>query len=215
MLAVAQPDPTAFQGLIHFMGTPAFNSLVLAVGVVVAIFQLRSAKAAIKQQIQAVREQIATNQRLSADQLLESRRIAKRSETAKLLMHCRGDERLQRGVSVVQKYYRSTGHNIRDLALRPTGEDEASKARAIERADVVYLLNHYENVCICIAHGIYCEEMVLDAWKTMLIVTFDESRVLITAMRERSGNPNILTAFQRTAETWGAGNRIYQEQLSS
>lgn len=191
----------------EILNTPGFNSIVLLVGVLVALRQLKHAESAVKVQLKSVEAQIKASKDGQDESIRESRQIAKRRETARLLLDSRGDEKLQRGWRAVETYYNGTGFNIRDLAsqeFKPTrleGEsDEEHHARCLrineDRSDITYLLNHFENVAICIERGIFCRDMIVDAWKTIMIDSFRHSRALIDAWRADSKNPAILVKFQ-------------------
>lgn len=193
------------------LNTPGFNSIVLLFGVVVALRQLKNAEDAVKAQLHAVKQQIEASKGGQEESIAESRLIAKRRETARLLLESRGDEKLQRGWRAVDMYYNGSGLNIRDLAssefkpVRAEGEsDEDHEGRcsriASDRTDIMYLLNHFENVAICVEREIYCRDMIVDAWRSIMIDSFRHSRALIEALRTRAGNPAILIKFQAFAQ---------------
>jgi hypothetical protein len=199
--------------LAQILNSPGFNSIVVLVGVLIAIRQLKLNQQAIKAQLQsssealdaqlntwqdalnkhleAVERQMQLSRELTERQVNDAREVAKRRETAKLLLKCRGDEKLQNGYNVIERFYREEGHNIRDLA-KPVGPSEKNFN---DRRDVMYLLNHFENVAICIGRQIYCEEMIDDAWRTLMIDTRRSAEALITALREAQKNERILIAF--------------------
>ncbi|ELC7363993.1 hypothetical protein B9Y76_18825 [Stenotrophomonas maltophilia] len=190
------------------LNSPGFNSIVLLVGVFVALRQLRIAEDGIKSQLLAVKQQIDASKSGQDDSLRESRLIAKRKETARLLLESRGDEKLQRGCRTVDRYYNSSGVNIRDLVSMdykpPRAVDEIDAdydKRCVEtlsdRNDILYLLNHFENVAICVERDIYCRDMIVDAWRKIMIDGFRHSRALIDAMRTKSANPKIWEKFQQ------------------
>ncbi|HID8536586.1 TPA: DUF4760 domain-containing protein [Stenotrophomonas maltophilia] len=197
--------------MLSFLGgilnTPGFNSIVLLIGVLVALRQLKHAEDAVKAQLLSVKQQIEASKDGQDESIAESRLIAKRRETARLLLESRGDEKLQRGWRAVDMYYNGTELNIKVLAsqeYKPTrldGEsDEEYGARCLrldgDRSDITYLLNHFENVAICIERGIFCRDMIVDAWRTIMIDSFRHSRALIDAWRAESKNTAILIKFQ-------------------
>ncbi len=195
----------------ELLNTPGFNSIVLLIGVFVALRQLRHAELAVKAQLQAVKDQIEASKIGQDESICESRLIAKRRETARLLLESRGDEKLQRGWRAVDMYYNGSELNIRDLAsaeFKPTrleGEsDQDHEARCLriasDKVDITYLLNHFENVAICIERGIYCRDMIVDAWRSIMIDSFRHSRALIEAWRTSANNPAILIKFQMLAQ---------------
>ncbi|WP_439426431.1 DUF4760 domain-containing protein [Stenotrophomonas sp. T8] len=201
-----------------FLNTPGFNSIVLLVGVLVALRQLKHAEDAVKAQLLSVKEQIEASKGGQEASIAESRLIAKRRETARLLLESRGDEKLQRGWRAVDMYYNGTELNIKVLAsqeFRPTrleGEsDDDYGARCLridgDRSDITYLLNHFENVAICIERGIFCRDMIVDAWRTIMIDSFRHSRALIDAWRAESKNTAILIKFQTLVQELEAESR--------
>lgn len=171
--------------------SPGINSLIVLVGVWIAYSQLKSTRAAIRAQLESVKEQIKASREASVEQLEESRKIAKRTETAALLLQSRGDARLQSGCRAISKYYLTPGHNIRDLA-EDLPEDHADYQI---KHDVMYVLNHFENVAICINHGIYCDKMIVDAWRGLMIKMRQCSAPLIERLRQDLQNPRVLVNF--------------------
>lgn len=188
------------------------NTIVLGAGVYVALRQFRNGRDALNKQLEHMQKQMQSSQVQADAQVKESRIIAKRAETARLLLGSRGDRSLQRGQSTLRLYYTSDGRNVRQLAASPgdSTDPEVVKLRG-DRASVMYLLNHYENVCICIKHGIYCESMILDAWQTMMIQNFDHARSLIEAVRQSTNVSTALIEFEMGVEKWRRGERIYQD----
>lgn len=200
-----------WESLAGMLNSPGFNSIVLLGGVFVALRQLRAAQDGVRQQLETVRQQIAASQTSHVESLADSRQIAKRRETARLLLESRGDQMLQRGYRAVDRYYTSK-LNIRILADatahpdRLSGEeDEPFEARCAsmlgDRNDVMYVLNHFENVAICVDREIYCRDMIVDAWRTLMIECFRHSRPLIDAIREKQKNPKALEKFQIFVES--------------
>ena len=202
-----------FTFLAQILNSPGFNSIVLLIGVLIAIRQLKAHQLAIKTQLEtssstldaqlstwqdalskhlgAVQEQMLLARDLSERQVNDAREVARRRETAKLMLKCRGDEKLQNGYNTVERFYTTQNHNIRDLAQPVLPTDKNFEARR----DVMYLLNHFENVAICIGRGIYCEEMIDDAWRTLMIDTRRNAEALITALRDSQKNDRVLLAF--------------------
>lgn len=197
--------------LADVLNSAGFNSVVLLFGVLVALRQLKTAETGIKSQLLAVQQQIDASKTGQDDALRESRLIAKRKETARLLLESRGDEKLQRGCRTVERYYSSSGVNIRDLVridYKPpkiadeTDEDHEKRctATSADRTDIFYLLNHFENVAICVERDIYCRDMIVDAWRKIMIDSFRHSRALIDALRTSSSNPKIWVKFQELTQ---------------
>jgi len=179
------------EAIAGMLNSPGFNSIVLLLAVWVAYRQLRSAKEGIQAQLAGVERTMAHSQQLASEQLAESRLIAKRKETATLLMNSRGDKQLQRAVKVIETYYNTPGHNVRELAPEVDKDHELYS----DRCDVVYLMNHFENVAICIEREIYCRDMIIDAWRTNMVEVRRNSTALIDALRARHNNPNVLIKF--------------------
>lgn len=197
----------------HILNSPGFNSIVLLVGVLIAIRQLKANQLALEiqleasrnaldaqlqtwqnalnQHLQAVERQMQLSRELSEQQVNDAREIARRRETAKLFLKCRGDTDLQQGYNCVETFYKGEKRNIRDLATAVEPGHENYDARR----KVMYLLNHFENVAICISRGIYCLEMIDDAWRTMMIDTRRSAEALITALREVQKNDRVLAGF--------------------
>lgn len=205
-------EVTAGSMLWTYANSTLANTLVLGAGVYIALRQFRSGRSALNKQLDHMQKQMRSSQEQSEAQVKESRIVAKRAETARLLLSSRGDRTLQRGQATLKLYYTSDDRNVRQLAGNPgEGDDPEVKKLRGDRAAVMYLLNHYETVCICIKHGIYCESMILDAWQTMMIQNFDRSRSLIEAVRQSTNVPTALIEFEMCVEKWRRGERIYQD----
>lgn len=176
--------------LKSFFNSPFLNTVVLGATVLAAIAQIKRAKLHHDRQVE------------------ESRTLAKRSQTAQLMLKCRKDTVLQQGVRALDEWYSTSGRNIVDLVpIPPVSEDVLINKLKDDRYAIIYLLNHYENVCICIKHGIYCEDMILDAWKTMMISTYDRARTLIDGIRQTQWE-TALVQFEAGVEKWRRNERL-------
>jgi len=126
--------------------------------------------------------------------VLTARSIARKKQSADLLLASRGDELLQAGHAAIRAYYEASDKNIRNLAARAHFEGEEARA-------VRYLLNHFEIVSIGIQAGIYDEAMIKSCWHATVVRTWDKSRPLIAAARELNRN-TMLQEFEWLARRW-------------
>jgi hypothetical protein len=127
--------------------------------------------------------------------VLTARSIARKKQSADLLLASRGDQLLHAGHAAIRNYYDAGDKNIRVLA---TPEHfEGSEARAVR-----YVLNHYEVVSIGIRAGIYDEEMIKNCWYTEVVQTYDKTVPLIAAARGRSPTSTVLQEFEWLAKRW-------------
>lgn len=153
---------------ISFFGSEFGRTMVIVVSVVLAAFSIHSAKL-----------------------------IARRKQTADLLLTSRGDEELQRAAAVIASFHDAPDKNLRALA-------DPAQRNTEEAKSVRYLLNHFETVSIGLQAGIYDEAMLKKCWYGILISTFERTRPLISALRTSSNRPTVMQEFEWLAERWKA-----------
>lgn len=123
-----------------------------------------------------------------------SRSIAKKKQVADMLFASRGDQQLQAGCRLVKSLNEDKTKNLGMLY----GDDEHKPM--VDQ--VLYVLNHFESVCVGIKNGIYDEKMVKDAWCTMMMTSYDHSEPLIKAVRKAHGKDTIFQEFEHLVSRW-------------
>jgi hypothetical protein len=122
-----------------------------------------------------------------------SRVLARKKQTADLLFASRTDERLQKGIAEISKLATAADRNIASLANIDYSDDQTT-------ADVRYVLNHFESVCVGVHAGIYHEQMLKDAWYSVITLTYDRSLPLTSALQQK--NSTMLQDFCCLARRW-------------
>ncbi len=67
---------------------------------------------------------------------------------------------------------------------------------------ILYVLNHFETVCVGIKSGIYDEEMVKSAWCTMMISTYELAAPVVQAMRKKDNKDTIFQEYELLVTRW-------------
>lgn len=125
-----------------------------------------------------------------------ARNTARKKQVADMLFASRGDERLQLGCRAVRALHDAPGKNLRTLLDDPEHKDEIDLVK--------YVLNHFETVGVGIRNGIYDENMVKDAWCTMMINTFEYARPLVDSMRTKHAKDTIFQEYELLVVRWKA-----------
>jgi len=128
--------------------------------------------------------------------VVTARETARKKQAADMLFGSRGDQALQAGCKTVKSLHEAPDKNLRALL-----GDENHKA---EIAEIVYVLNHFETVCVGIKNGIYDEAMIKDAWCTMMLKTYEYSAPLVEAMRTKYGKDTIFQEYEHLVARWKA-----------
>lgn len=128
--------------------------------------------------------------------ILTARTTARRKQVADMLFASRGDTQLQKGCRVVRELHEAPGKNLRTLLDDPDHKDEIDHIK--------YVLNHFETVGVGIKNGIYDENMVKDAWCTMMVTAYDYAQPLIESMRKKYGKDTIFQEYEHLVTRWKA-----------
>jgi hypothetical protein len=99
------------------------------------------------------------------------------------------DQKLMDAYTVLSKI---NPDKIVKLAVEWREYDEATSIRTI--------LNHWERVALGVKHGVYCEEMLIESYKTLVISISDKTQGYITKTQESSPNSHI--NFVKMASHW-------------
>ncbi|HDS1101053.1 TPA: DUF4760 domain-containing protein [Stenotrophomonas maltophilia] len=151
--------------LCNLVAHDAFRGVMIALGVIVAIVSVTTA-----------------------------RNIARKKQVADMLFGSRGDQTLQDGIRVVRTLSGAPDKNMKMIL-----DDAAHKE---DMNLILYVLNHFETVCVGIKSGIYDEEMVKSAWCTMMISTYECADPVIQSMRKKNGKDTIFQEYELLVTRW-------------
>ncbi|MGE8211396.1 MAG: DUF4760 domain-containing protein [Stenotrophomonas rhizophila] len=126
--------------------------------------------------------------------VLTARSTARKKQAADMLFASRGDQGLQEGCRTVKSLHEAPGKNLRTLL----GDEEHKK----EISQIMYVLNHFETVCVGIKNGIYDEAMIKDAWCSMMLNTYDYSLPVVEAVRQKHGKNTLFQEYEHLVVRW-------------
>lgn len=128
--------------------------------------------------------------------VMTARALARKKQAADLLFASRGDEQMQRGCQTVRKLHVEKGKNLFTML-----DDDEHKT---EFNDILYVLNHFETVSVGLRNGIYCENMMKDAWCTIMVSTYDFAAPVVKSMRTRDGKNTAFQEYELLVARWKA-----------
>ncbi|MDQ7997453.1 MAG: DUF4760 domain-containing protein [Luteibacter sp.] len=126
--------------------------------------------------------------------VLTARSIARKKQSADLLLATRNDVILQNGARKLKYFVDANDRNVASLALPENIESE-------EAVCIRYFLNHFEAVSIGIQAGIYDEAMLKKTWYSVVVTSWERARPLVNKLRERF-SPTALQEYEWLHGRW-------------
>ncbi|QLF92296.1 DUF4760 domain-containing protein [Pseudomonas sp. ABC1] len=177
--------------LCRFSASTAANNLILLGGVCATVLAIRSAKTATIATLNQNRESTLAT-------LDHNRTVAKQKETALLMFNSRTDDMLRSGYRTIRQLHTSPNDNIVTYATDPEkrNSDDADKIR--------YVLNHWERTAVCVAHEIYCEEILKNSMYTTVVNVYEQAEPFIREIRKVAVAETLYQDFEKMVKRWKA-----------
>lgn len=177
-----EPVATTFMDatFFKFISSTFVNSIILLGGVIATLLAIRSAKIAT----------IAT--------INNNRTLTMQTETAALLFNSRADDMLRAGYQTIRELHSSSADNIVSYATDP------AKRSTEKYGQILYVLNHWERIAVCVSHRIYCEDILKDSMFTTVVNIFEQAEPFIRALRKEAGTETIYQDLTNMVGRWKA-----------
>lgn len=157
---------SGFACVVPFLGLEWVRGAAILTGVVVAVLSVLSAKA-----------------------------IARKKQSADLLLSNKSDQNLVAGLRCLTEIYNSKTENVQSLA----DSDQATTDKA---KNIRHVLNHWEHISVGIQAKIYDEDMLHRAAYNTLISLHQRARPFIEKIRDDSQRPTVYQEVEWLAARW-------------
>lgn len=152
--------------VIPFLGFEWVRGIAILTGVLVAILSVLSAKA-----------------------------IARKKQSADLLLSNKSDQNLVAGLRCLTEIYNSKTENVQSLA----DSDQATTDKA---KNIRHVLNHWEHISVGIQANIYDEDMLHRAAYNTLVSLHQRAKPFIDRVRSDSGRSTVYQEVEWLAARW-------------
>lgn len=125
--------------------------------------------------------------------LRESRKIARRKQTADTLLQSRTDDQLRNGIQLIRQYHEGE-KNIRCL-----GDANGDKE---ELFSILYVLNYYESVAVGIAEDIFDDAMWRKSQYSQVVKLWSHVMPLVHHLRTTRSQPTMYQELEGLAKRW-------------
>lgn len=127
--------------------------------------------------------------------VLSAKNIARKKQTADLLLSNKSDQNLVSGLRCLSKIYKSENENVQSFA-------DSSKAETDEAKNIRHVLNHWEHISVGIQAKIYDEGMLHRAAFNTLISLHQHARPFIEKIRADTQRPTVYQEVEWLAGRW-------------